>query len=238
MRSRSLPLVLAILFVAACGQAQQPSDAQVEKEVEATLDRARKGEKVTETRSGLDPCAILGGGVVSELFGVSADAISYRPGSSSHPLCTASWRKPNAAEIEASSGQRMMDYMKRKMAAQSKGQPFDEKMPVARPEASVNLTIANQSFDSPAAAVAGLESLVAMMQEGRTVEVRGREVTTQTDYEWVDGVGDRAAWAPKLGQVSVAANGVLFHVGAEVADDDATDKAKALALAQALAGRI
>lgn len=237
MRRSTLPIVLTALFVAACGQAQQPSDATVEKEVDATIDRVRRGEKVTATRSGLDPCEILGSGVVGELFGVPADAVSYRAGSTSHPLCTASWRKPDADAIEASSGQLMMDYMKRRMAAQSTGQPFDEKMPIARPEASVNLTIANQEYDSSAEAVAGLESIVAMMQEGRTVEVRGREVTTQYDYEWVDGVGDRAAWAPKLGQLSVAANGVLFHVGAEVTGDDAEDRAKALELAKALTGR-
>lgn len=99
--------------------------------------------------------------------------------------------------------------------------------------ASVSLTVFNQTFDSPAAAVASLESAVAKLEEGITVTVRGKERTTQVDFDdWMDGVGDQAAWAPSNKELLVAANGVRFAVTVSGAGDDAASKAKAVEVAR------
>jgi len=232
-----IPIAIAAALVAACGASQEPpSDKQVEKEVQETLRRAKTGEKVTETDSGRNPCDILRSVGVGETFGVDPSAIEYRPSFTSHPLCSANWSLPNAEELQAKQGEVMMDYMKRKMAAQAKKEPFDEKMPILRTDAGVSLTIVNQEFDSPAAAAAFLESNVATLEKGITVEVRGKKHTTQVQYDdWLSGVGDRAAWAPKLSQLSVAAKGVVYHVTAEVTDDAAENQARAIELARRIA---
>lgn len=74
------------------------------------------------------------------------------------------------------------------------------------------------------------------MEKGITVEVRGEQHTSQVDYDdWIPGVGDRAAWAPKLSQLSVAARGVIFHVTVQVSDDAAENRAKAVELARRVA---
>lgn len=231
----ALAVVLAI-GVAACGGGQEPAPVDTEKEARETIRRSRTGEKIRETKSGLDPCALLRSGVVAEVFAVDPAALTFRAGSSRHPLCTARWRKPDADRIEAEAPQRMMDYTKRRMEAQQKGQPFDEPMPVPRAENEVSLTIVDEAFASEAAAVASLEEVVGRMTRGVTVEVRGEQHTAQVDYEdWMEGVGDRAAWAPKLSQLSVAARGVVFHVGVQASSDAAGNRSQAIELARRVA---
>ncbi|KAB2965704.1 MAG: hypothetical protein F9K16_01195 [Thermoanaerobaculia bacterium] len=224
------------MIAAACGGGQEPVAGEAEKEARETIRRARSGEKIRQTDSGLDPCAILRTGMVAEVFGVDAAALTFTAGSSRHPLCTARWRKPDADRIEAEAPQQMMDYMKRRMEAQQKGQPFDEKMPSARTENEASLTINDEPLDGAADAVARLEQIVAQLGEGITTEVRGRQHTTRVVYDdWTDGVGDRAAWAPGLSQLSVASNGVIFHVGVSASPDAAENRAKAIELARRVA---
>ncbi|MGD2070098.1 MAG: hypothetical protein PVI57_15600 [Gemmatimonadota bacterium] len=77
----------------------------------------------------------------------------------------------------------------------------------------VALTILKDRFDSPEAAVASLESAVETLSAGRTVEVGGRTRTIQVDFEpFIDRVGDQAAWAPRLNELSVAHRGTRFAV--------------------------
>lgn len=223
------------LLATACG-GQEPAAVDAEKEARETIRRAQAGEQIRSTDTGLDPCALLGSGLVAEVFGVEPAALTLRPGSTRHPLCTATWRRPDAEANQAAAAQAMMDYMKRKMAAQQKGEPFDERIPIARTDNEASLTIANESFAGAAEAVARLEETVARMEKGITVEVRGQQHTSQVDYDdWIPGVGDRAAWAPKLSQLSVAARGVIFHVTVQVSDDAAQNRAKAVELARRVA---
>lgn len=224
------------LSASACGGGQEPAAVDAEKEARETIRRARAGETTRETTSGLDPCAILQSGMVADVFGVEAAALTFTAGSARHALCTARWRKPDADRIEAEAPQRMMDYMKRRMEAQSKGQPFDEKMPSVRTENEASLTINNEPIASPAEAVAPLEQIVGRLGEGVTTEVAGRQHTARVEYEgWLEGVGDRAAWAPRLSQLSVAAGGVLFHVGVTASPDASENRAKAIELARRIA---
>lgn len=234
---RMLAMALGLGFLAtAYGGSQPPSGQEVEEEVRETMRRSLAGEEIRQTDSGLDPCAILGNGMVSEVFGIDSSAVTLRAGSSRHPLCMASWRKEDADAIEAAAPQQMMDYMRRRMAAQQKGEAFDEQMPIQRTDNETSLTIANETFDSAGAAAASLEELVARLREGISVEVRGRQHTTQVDYDdWITGVGDRAAWAPRLSQLAVAAKGVIFHVSVQVSEDPAENRSHAIELARKVA---
>lgn len=102
----------------------------------------------------------------------------------------------------------------------------------------VALTVIKTQFESNEAAVESLESAVASLEKGLTVTVGGRERTKQVDFEdWMDGVGDQAAWAPALSELSVAANGLRFAVTVRGADD-ATNRERAIALARKVASSL
>ena len=100
----------------------------------------------------------------------------------------------------------------------------------------VSLTILDRHFESAAEAVADLEGTVAQLSKGVTVEVHGTKHTTQVDFEgWIDGVGDKAAWAPRLSELQVACSGVRYAVSARGFADAAENKAKAIELARRVA---
>lgn len=99
----------------------------------------------------------------------------------------------------------------------------------------VALMIMKTEFDSPAAAVASLESTVETLSAGKTIEVGGKEHTTQVNFEpFLYGVGDLAAWAPKLNELSVADRGVRFAVTVTGLGGSEENKAKAIELAESL----
>ncbi len=81
----------------------------------------------------------------------------------------------------------------------------------------VALTIMKNDFDSPEAAVASLESIVETLIE---------------DGAFVDDVGDRAVWAPKLSELSVAYRGIRFAVRVVGMDRPEENRAKSIELAR------
>lgn len=100
-------------------------------------------------------------------------------------------------------------------------------------DTEVSLTVMKDEYESAAAAVASLERAVAQLEEGITVTVQGNEHTTQVDFDdWMDGVGDKAAWAPGNRELLVAAHGVRFAVAVSGAGDDGACKAKAIEVAR------
>lgn len=97
----------------------------------------------------------------------------------------------------------------------------------------VSLMIMKSAFDSPAAAVESLESTVKSLSEGMTIEAGGKTHTKQVEFEpFLDGVGDQAAWAPKLNELSVAHEGTRFAVTVTGVGDNAENKARAIELAR------
>lgn len=160
------------------------------------------------TARGEAACDLLRAGVLVETFGAVAASASYRPGSRYVPnvLCTASW-------------------------AGAKGTPAG-----SSPGHEATLTILDRSFPSRAAAVASLESSVAELSKGVTVEVKGRKHTSRVEFEGpVEGVGDKAAWAPKPRELSVAHGGVRFAVTVRGFGDAGEEKARAVDLARRVA---
>jgi len=160
------------------------------------------------TARGEAACDLLRSGVLADAFGAVAASASYRPGSRYVPnvLCTASWAGTKGTAA---------------------GSP---------PGHEVSLTILDRSFPSRTAAVASLESSVAELSKGVTVEVKGRSHTSRVEFEgWLEGVGDKAAWAPKPRELSVAHGGVRFAVAVRGFGDAAEEKARAIDLARRVA---
>ena len=97
----------------------------------------------------------------------------------------------------------------------------------------VALMIMRSKFDSPADAVASLEGTVKQLTEGLTITVGGKTRTRKVEFEpFMEGVGDQAAWAPKMSELSVAHKGTRFAVTVRGAGDSEANKAKAIELAR------
>ncbi|MCL4809569.1 MAG: hypothetical protein KJ062_17550 [Thermoanaerobaculia bacterium] len=161
------------------------------------------------TARGEAACDLLRSGLLTDAFGVAAASASYRPGSRYVPNVLCTASWGGATGAASGSGH------------------------------EVSLTILAQSYASPAAAVASLESTVAELSKGVTVEVQGRKHTSRVEFEgWLDGVGDKAAWAPKPRELSVAHAGVRFAVAVRGFGDAAEGKARAIDLARRVAAAL
>ena len=210
-----------------------PTEAQVSDERQSTLEKLLAGEGEAK---GEAACDVLRSGVLLEVFGDGAEAATYRAGSKfiPHYLCSAMWNKPNYEELDAAHQKYEMD----KAMAKVKKQEFDRPKP---PPSSyrVSLTIVDQEFASPEAAVESLEGTVATMSEGMSVEVDGKEHKVQMEFgDWVDGVGDRAIWAPKANEMLVAHAGVRYAVAVSGFEDAAENQVQAIELAKRVAGAL
>lgn len=229
---------LAILGLMLCpvgfaGEATAADGAKAEVDRILALEKAERPKAV---------CAILESGILTEVFEIDPSAISYRPGSRSipHPLCSARWDWPNKAEFEAACQEELTAQLERRIAATVARADFDEPMPECLSKdaaTTVSLTMTKPTFASSAEAVASLESTVAQLEEGITFNIGGKLRTRQIDFDdFLDNVGDRAAWAPKLRELSVAHGGVRFAVSVQGAGDNDKSRSLAINLAQKVIG--
>ena len=174
-----------------------------------------------------DPCALL--------RSLVPQATQFDPGGSANSYCEASWRKPDADEIEARVAEEMTAYMQRRATALNSGADFDERMPAAILDANIFLTVAGYEFSDEAAAVSALEAMVGSLREGITVETDETSATFRSDYsERIAGVGAGAAWNPQMSQISAASGTLLFHLSVRVSGDEDEDKALAIELARSI----
>ena len=88
--------------------------------------------------------------------------------------------------------QKMSEY------AMAKARGENVEMPSLRTESEVSLTLYEPPFDSPAQAQSSFDSAMKRLAEGVTGAHQDVEVTFQADVTPVEGVGDRAMWAPKM----------------------------------------
>ncbi len=214
----SLAAAVVLFSIGAVAQAA----GELSEAVERMLDQEGEGR-------GEITCEALGSGALQDVFGDGAGAAELRPGSKyvPHGLCTATWDKPDAEALQAASTQ----YEMNRMMAKATGKPFEEPEPPSS-RFTVSLTLINQAFDSSEAAIASLEDAVQRLTEGVTVEVRGKEHTTQVDFDdWIDGLGDRAIWAPKASELSVADSGYRYAISVTgyAEGDDNRERAEQLA---------
>ncbi len=184
-------------------------------------------------RSPVD-CDVLRSGVLLDVFGSAADAAVLEPAASYMPqaMCTAAWDKPNREELELARA----DYDSRQVSAMIQRREFDEPPPPG-PGFEVTLTIINRRYDSAEAAVTSLEGTVTSLTVAGTVYTRDREDSPPLVFEgFIDGVGDRAGWAPRLNELSAAYAGVRYAVAVRGFADEAENKEMAIELARRLAG--
>ncbi len=232
MRNRGTLILAAVLAatILACGEQSDATTAQavtvpedIEKEVLDAVEKQTGAKPSTDTT----PCEVLNDRLVRASFDIAPDVqLSRKPSKySPHPLCTVSWPKPNAAEIEANTASAMSDYMQRKM----KGE--DVKMPSFRTENEVSLTLYQPEFDSPQKAVASFDTAMKRLSDGVTASHKDVEMTFQADVTPVDGIGRKAMWAARLRQLSVVEGNRIFHItvntGADLNED--LEKAKSVA---------
>lgn len=224
-----LSLALPVALLLACGGKEEPEsivepvDAGVR---EATAGAAKSRDKATE-----DPCAILAGPVIRAEFGLdAATEIQHEPSKySPHPLCTARWQKPNAAELEQQSQAAMQEYMKKKMRGE------EARMPSFRTTDEVTLTLYKGAFDSEAAAQQAFDSAMAVLNQGITGGSGDVEVKFQADTVPVEGIGDKAMWAEKMRQLSVVSGRRIFHLSVKTTGEAADELAHARHLAPLVA---
>ena len=220
----SVATVSCALVACGGGETVRDADDLVDQIVESTG---------LEAADASQPCALLDDAFIEKHFGIAAAEITREPSDySPHPLCTVSWRKANADQIEAESGEAMMEYMKKKMAGE------DVQMPNFKVEDEVSLTINKTRYANSQETVAALEAAMKVLSDGITREANGVEVTFQADVEPVTGVGNGAMWAAKLHQLSVAGSHYVFHVGVELDGDEANELARATEIASDLAAAL
>lgn len=197
--------ILVAAALACGGSDDRTPPADVEREIADAVADATGAAPSTDST----PCEILDDELLRAALDVPADAeISRSPSRHApHPLCTVTWPKPNAAEIDEQRAARMMEAMQARLRGE------EVEMPSFRTQDEVSLTLYEPPFDDPAAARAAFESAMRSLAGGITGSHEDVEVTFQADLVPVEGVGDEAMWAAKLRQLSVVDGTRIFHVG-------------------------
>lgn len=208
-------LFLPILLLAgACGDAEQTSNPEdvrktIESEVAAATGQSRTGGSSDNT-----PCEILDDAIIRESLNVSEGVeISRQLSNYLHPMCTVSWPKPNADEIESTTAAAMMDHIQKLARGE------ETAMPSFRTTDEVTLTLTHPPFKDADAALAGFDSAMKTLTEGVTATRDGVSATIQADGTPVAGVGQKAMWVPKFRQLSVVDGNRMFHLGVNTGSD-------------------
>jgi hypothetical protein len=210
--------------LAACSET---GNGSIDEAVTEEVARQTGASPSTDT----SPCEILDDELIGRHFDIAGVEIERSPSRySRHPLCTASWPKPNAAEIEERRAEQMADYTTRKMRGE------DVEMPSFRTTNEVSLTISEDAFESQEQARAAFDSAMRVMSEGMSVGTEAGSVETpRYELEPVEGVGEKAMWAPELRQLSVVTTDRIFHVGVQTDGDLDEELLKAKEIAREIA---
>jgi|GEM_PF-3123326 len=223
-----IAISLVSMVVSACGQASDSSEKSTEGRISDQVADATGGE--ARPASDATPCEVLSDELLARHFEVGGAEIKRTPSKySPHPMCTATWPKPNAAELEAKAEEVRAENIQKRILGQ-------DVEPVESPNNKVSLTLGKDRFGNRSDAVSSFDSAMRVLSEGMTIEVNGEKTKTPTyEYEPVTGVGEKAAWVPRLHQLSVATSSRIFHVSVNVSGGPDADMAKARELARDLA---
>ncbi len=228
---RMMKICGAVLFamtIIACG-GEEPAEVTADNVDEAI---SREVEKQTGRTASTDstPCEILDDALIRAHFDVAEGVEISRSLSkySPHPLCTVSWPKPDAEELQKEQAARMSEYMQAKMRGE------DVKMPSFQTSNEVTLTLYEPVFDDAAKARSAFDGAMKRLSEGITSSREDVEITFQADLTPVEGVGEKAMWAPKLRQLSVVDGNRMYHVGVDTGSDLEAEMEKAKEIAQAV----
>ena len=121
--------------------------------------------------------------------------------------------------VKAESAKAMQDYMMAKVTGEKDPGP----MPLPHLDHVVRLTFAGKTFKDAAAAQAAFGGMLISLKEGITAEAEvggtTQKHTFRVDYDHeVEGVGERAAWAPKLKQLSFVSGRKIVHLTVDLGD--------------------
>ena len=224
MRTRTALIFIALLTGCTGGETATSEPAKTAE--------AAAAPKAAAQTAAVDPCAILNETLLRSHFGeVTA---TFKPGrpTAPHPLCTASWPKPDAAKLEEERATQMSAYV----AAKVRGE--DVKMPSFATDNEVSLTLRKKSFKDQETAESAFDSAMRVLEHGIPA-TKDRPAITRftTPVEPAAGVGRKAAWAPRMNQLSVLSGTQIFHVAVKVGDKE-ENLAKARAIALEIAAQI
>ncbi len=220
--------LISCLPLVACG-----GDSETATKTDDPARASSSGETTT------DACAVLTTDLVQSTFDIGDAELSFRPGSSkANPSCVASWPVSNAEEVKAESAKAMQDYMMAKVAGEKDLGP----MPIPHLEHEVRLTFAGKSFKDAAAAQAGFDALMVTLEEGITAEAEyqgaKQKHTFRVEYDHeVEGLGEKAAWAPKLNQLTFVSGRRIMHLNVDLGDP-AENERMAVKTAQGVVDRL
>lgn len=192
---------------------------------------------------GPDPCARLTPALVQATFDVAPDVeIASRRGSFAKEVCTLTWRKPNATELEEKMKRQLLENTRARAKAMQEGKE-PPPIQVIRTDSEVTLNYGRELYKTDAEARVAFEGALRLLQEGVSStarikkgdgQVEERTATFQADHVPVSGVGDAASWAPKLNQLAVLDGKGFFYIVATFDDDDEENRERAVRLAKKL----
>ena len=227
----TLLAAFAAASVLACGGDR---DATSPGDVAPTISDEVEARTGAEPSTDATPCEVLDDELLRASFDIAADAeITRKPSEySPHPLFTATWPKPNAAELEAQTQEKMSEYL----AAKMRGEDVD--MPSFRTSDEVSLSLYQPAFDSAADARRSFDASMKRLSEGITGSHEDVEITFQSDLTPVAGVGDAAMWAADMHQLSVVAGNRIFHLVVNTGAELDAELAKAREVAGQVAAEL
>lgn len=232
--SRMICIAALAVVLAGCGgegeETAEVNPENVEQAITAEVEKRTGRKPSTDTT----PCEILDDTFVRAHFEVGSDVeISRSPSKySPHPLCTVSWARPDAEELQKKNAEAMSEYMQAKLRGE------DVKMPSFRTTNEVSLTLYEPEFEDARTAQSSFDAAMSSLSKGITASHEDVEMTFQADLVPVSGIGDKAMWAASMRQLSVVDGTRIFHVGVNTGDDRDADRAKAEEVAKAIAEKL
>ena len=243
MRIQWIIVVCATWAAVACGDDElEPTPAEaIQEQVAEAQQAVAEAAEAAEPEGEPDPCETLTEAIVRSTFQVPADTAIARPDSTVtvRRICTYTWRKPNAEELEAQIKAMQQERIREMMRQVRRGKVAQGLLDAAQMpsvEARVSLNF-GPTFETEEAARAGFAAMVERMEQGisRRVQTKNvdQEVTFRASFTEVEGVGDQASWAPRMKQLAVLDGTRILYINVdlELEVEDNLDHAKRLAAA-------
>ncbi|NND67993.1 MAG: hypothetical protein HKN19_10430 [Halioglobus sp.] len=209
------------VFLCGCGGKEPEGAASVEDALVVDVEQAE---------ADIDPCDLVTEDFIRARFEIATEATISRRLSeySVHPMCVVSWRKPDAAEIEAKTAAAMSDYLERKMRGEQ------VQMPSFATEDEVTVTLFQPQFEDNATAIASFDQAMSVLQRGVKGKAGGVDVSFRSDIAPVEGVGDKASWAVGIRQLSVVQGTRIYYITVNTGSRPSVEEARALAVAKGI----
>lgn len=229
---------MALLGAACDPETETPTmgEETPEAQVEAANEAIEEATAALPEHMGERACMFLTEALVRDALDLgSSVTLTQDQGRAS---CTVRWEKAMTPEerraFEADRRERIQELMRN--AQGMTGQAIADAMQMPSETSRVGMNFSTRDFDGASEAAAGFDQAMRLLERGVSGMVgdTDEEVTFQTSYEAVEGVGSRAAWSSGMKQLSVQAGPHLFFVTAEIETEADANLPHAKALAAAI----